>query len=291
MRRTAPQLHGRRLRCGGTPVTAIRRTTPAAPGLRRRSLGGTRDVHRVGSVVQPVIVRKVGDGYESSRGSGAGGRPSRPDSPSSPRSSGLPPTWKASNWRSSRTSCGSSSMRWTRPRPQVLLEDLGVTQEKLAARVGRADRRSPIRSGYWTSLPGPRVSRGRHVVEDMPAPCSASRAGEQIRLARRLWTRACRCVSGGRGRRRGETKKRKSPCISQSLRGDPGSDPGLLLRPAGRYPKVRDKGRGRYRGAIQRLGGACAVARSPALTQQPRLPRDRAFHPASDSEVLHCRLG
>ena len=131
---------------------------------------------------------------------------------------------------------------------KVLLEDLGVTQEKLAARVGKS--RSAIANKIrLLDLPAPvqeSLAAGTLSEGHARALLGVEGRGEQIRLARKIVDKgmSVRQVEE-EVRRRGETKKEEKPLHLSGLSAEildqiRDSFYGLL----GVIPKVRDKGAG-----------------------------------------------
>jgi ParB family transcriptional regulator, chromosome partitioning protein len=232
------------------PVTAIRRNPrqprrvfdPAALEELATSIASV-------GVVQPVIVRKAGDGYELI----AGERRWR-----AAQQAGVtvvPAIVRAASDVESLELALVENVVRQQLNPvdeafalKVLLEDLGVTQEKLAARVGKS--RSAIANKIrLLDLPAPiqeSLASGAVSEGHARALLSLDGRGEQIRLARRIAEKglSVRQVEE-EVRRRGEQK----PSGKQPLRS---SIPGEMLDQIrdsffnllGVMPKVRDKGAG-----------------------------------------------
>jgi ParB family chromosome partitioning protein len=232
------------------PVTAIRRN-PRQP--RRAFDPGALEelatsIASVG-VVQPVIVRRVDDGYELIAGERR---------------------WRAAQQAGFtvvpaiiRTASDVESLELAlienvvrqQLNPvdeafalKVLLEDLGVTQEKLAARVGKS--RSAIANKIrLLDLPGPvqeSLASGELSEGHARALLGLGGRGEQVRMARRIAEKglSVRQVED-EVRRKGEATETGKPAVASSLPSEVldqirDSFFGLL----GVMPKVRDRGTG-----------------------------------------------
>ncbi len=232
------------------PVTAIRRN-PRQP--RRAFDAGALEelatsIASVG-VVQPVIVRQVDDGYELI----AGERRWR-----AAQQAGftvVPAIVRvASDVESLELALIENVVR-QQLNPvdeafalKVLLEDLGVTQEKLAARVGKS--RSAIANKIrLLDLPGTiqeSLASGELSEGHARALLGLGGRGEQIRMARRIAEKglSVRQVED-EVRRKGEETKTSKPAQASNLPGEVldqirDSFFGLL----GVMPKVRDRGTG-----------------------------------------------
>ena len=232
------------------PVSAIRRN-PRQP--RRVFDPGALEelatsIASVG-VVQPVIVRKADDGYELI----AGERRWR-----AAQQAGftvVPAIVRAASDVESLEIALVENVVRQQLNPvdeafalKVLLEDLGVTQEKLAARVGKSRsaiankiRLLDLPASIQESLASGAVSEGH-----ARALLSLEGRGEQIRLARRIAEKglSVRQVEE-EVRRRGESKTPGKQTLRSSIPGEMldqvrDSFFGLL----GVMPKVRDKGTG-----------------------------------------------
>jgi ParB family transcriptional regulator, chromosome partitioning protein len=200
-------------------------------------------------VVQPVIVRKVDDGYELI----AGERRWR-----AAQQAGftvVPAIIRAaSDVESLELALVENVVRQQLNAVdeafalKVLLEDLGVTQEKLAARVGKS--RSAIANKIrLLELPAPiqeSLAAGTLSEGHARALLGIEGRGEQIRLARKIADKgmSVRQVEE-EVRRRGETKKEDKPLHLSGLSAEildqiRDSFYGLM----GVIPKVRDKGAG-----------------------------------------------
>jgi ParB family chromosome partitioning protein len=232
------------------PVTSIRRN-PRQP--RRVFDPGALEelatsIASVG-VVQPVIVRRVDDGYELI----AGERRWR-----AAQQAGftvVPAIVRAASDVESLELALIENVVRQQLNPvdeafalKVLLEDLGVTQEKLASRVGKSrsaiankirllDLPAPIQE----SLAGGALSEGH-----ARALLSLDGRGEQVRMARRIVDKglSVRQVED-EVRRRGEPMRSEKPAALSSIPDDVqdrirDSFYGLL----GVMPKIRDKGTG-----------------------------------------------
>ena len=232
------------------PVSAIRRN-PRQP--RRVFDPGALEelatsIASVG-VVQPVIVRKADDGYELI----AGERRWR-----AAQQAGftvVPAIVRAASDVESLEIALVENVVRQQLNPvdeafalKVLLEDLGVTQEKLAARVGKS--RSAIANKIrLLDLPAPiqeSLASGAVSEGHARALLSLEGRGEQIRLARRIAEKglSVRQVEE-EVRRRGESKTPGKQTLRSSIPGEMldqvrDSFFGLL----GVMPKVRDKGTG-----------------------------------------------
>jgi ParB family transcriptional regulator, chromosome partitioning protein len=232
------------------PVTAIRRN-PRQP--RRAFDAGALEelatsIASVG-VVQPVIVRQVDDGYELI----AGERRWR-----AAQQAGftvVPAIIRAASDVESLELALIENVVRQQLNPvdeafalKVLLEDLGVTQEKLAARVGKS--RSAIANKIrLLDLPGPiqeSLASGELSEGHARALLGLGGRGEQVRMARRIAEKglSVRQVED-EVRRKGEAAKPGVPTPASSLPGEVldqirDSFFGLF----GVMPKVRDRGTG-----------------------------------------------
>jgi ParB family chromosome partitioning protein len=200
-------------------------------------------------VVQPVIVRKVDDGYELIAGERrwrAAQQAGFTVVPAIVRT--------ASDVESLELALVENVVR-QQLNPvdeafalKVLLEDLGVTQEKLAARVGKSRsaiankvRLLDLPASIQESLASGAVSEGH-----ARALLSLEGRGEQIRLARRIAEKglSVRQVEE-EVRRRGESKTSAKRVLRSSISGellDQVRD--SFFSSLGVMPKVRDKGTG-----------------------------------------------
>ena len=232
------------------PVTAIRRN-PRQP--RRAFDAGALEelatsIASVG-VVQPVIVRRVDDGYELI----AGERRWR-----AAQQAGftvVPAIIRAASDVESLELALIENVVRQQLNPvdeafalKVLLDDLGVTQEQLAARVGKS--RSAIANKIrLLDLPGPiqeSLASGELSEGHARALLGLGGRGEQIRMARRIAEKglSVRQVED-EVRRKGETTKTDKAAVASSLPSEVldqirDSFFGLF----GVMPKVRDRGTG-----------------------------------------------
>ena len=232
------------------PVSAIRRN-PRQPRRVFEAAALEELATSIASVgvVQPVIVRKVDDGYELI----AGERRWR-----AAQQAGftvIPAIVRAASDVESLELALVENVVRQQLNPvdeafalKVLLEDLGVTQEKLAARVGKS--RSAIANKIrLLDLPAPiQESLASGVVSEGHARAllSLEGRGEQIRLARRIAEKglSVRQVED-EVRRRGETKTSETHPSGSDLPGevlDQIRD--SIFSWLGVMPKVRGKGAG-----------------------------------------------
>ena len=256
------------------PVTAIRRNPrqprrvfdPAALEELATSIASV-------GVVQPVIVRKTDEGYELI----AGERRWR-----AAQQAGftvVPAIVRAASDVESLELALVENVVRQQLNPvdeafalKVLLEDLGVTQEKLAARVGKS--RSAIANKIrLLDLPAPiqeSLASGALSEGHARALLSLGGRGEQVRLARRIAEKglSVRQVED-EVRRRGEAGDvRQAGRAIEHTRRHAGSDTGFVLQSARRCAESPRQGTGRRdRTAVQGCGRAGATARPAACDQ------------------------
>ena len=191
-------------------------------------------------VVQPVIVRKVDDGYELI----AGERRWR-----AAQQAGftvVPAIIRAASDVESLELALIENVVRQQLNPvdeafalKVLLEDLGVTQEELAARVGKS--RSAIANKIrLLDLPAPiqeSLASGELSEGHARALLGYGGRGEQIRMARRIAEKglSVRQVEDEVRRKGGATRTGKPAPGIEPSRGNARPDPRLILRPTWRH--------------------------------------------------------